>query len=219
MDRTHRDTSVGTRASAGRDVRRHADDGGRPDDPACRVSSRIAAPPRTNGGAPSGQPTDRAEGAEQVTGQVRGDVAARAAAPGAGAPNATGGASGAPASLAAAFHLATPDLREQGALSIRRIADYLGVAQQDVAAATAVKPKAASARPALPARGSALQPFADVIALVRDVYGGDHDRVRAWLRAPRPELSGKTPLAVMLEPGHVVAVRDLVETAWAGDPD
>jgi CheY-like chemotaxis protein len=124
-----------------------------------------------------------------------------------------------PDSLASAFRLSAPDLRSSGVLDIKKIASYLSVEQQQLARAIGVGAKAASARPALAARDSVLRPFEEIIAIVRDIYHGDDDRVRAWLRTRRPELSENTPLDVMLEPERVEVVRSLVEGGWVGDVD
>ncbi len=64
-----------------------------------------------------------------------------------------------------------------------------------------------------------LEPFAMVIGIVRDVYGGDDKRVRTWLRTPRPELAGKTPNEALCEPAGLPAVVRFVLGAWLGNAD
>jgi hypothetical protein len=64
-----------------------------------------------------------------------------------------------------------------------------------------------------------LEPFAMVIGIVRDVYGGDDTRVRTWLRTPRPELEGKTPNEALCVPAGLPTVIRFVLGAWLGNAD
>src|SRR5439155_14690761 len=57
---------------------------------------------------------------------------------------------------------------------------------------------------------SQLEPFAMLIGIVRDVYGGDDKRVRTWLRTARPELGGETPLDAMCVPAGIHRVVNFV---------
>ena len=58
-----------------------------------------------------------------------------------------------------------------------------------------------------------------VIGIVRDVYGGDDKRVRTWLRTPRPELDGETPLDALCVPAGIQRVIHFVLGAWLGNAD
>jgi uncharacterized protein (DUF2384 family) len=64
-----------------------------------------------------------------------------------------------------------------------------------------------------------LEPFAMVIGIVRDVYGGDSARVRTWLRTPRPELDGQTPIHTMCMPTGIQRVIQFVLGAWLRNAD
>ena len=64
-----------------------------------------------------------------------------------------------------------------------------------------------------------LEPFAMVVGIVRDVYGGDDKHVRAWLRTKRPELDGQTPLETMCMPAGIQRVITFVLGAWLGNAD
>ena len=57
------------------------------------------------------------------------------------------------------------------------------------------------------------------IGIVRDVYGGDSDRVRTWLRTPRPELEGQTPIDAMCVPSGIQRVIQFVLGAWLRNAD
>jgi uncharacterized protein (DUF2384 family) len=58
-----------------------------------------------------------------------------------------------------------------------------------------------------------------VIGIVRDVYGGDSNRVRTWLRTPRPELEGKAPIDTMCMPAGMQRVTHFVLGAWLRNAD
>jgi uncharacterized protein (DUF2384 family) len=73
--------------------------------------------------------------------------------------------------------------------------------------------------PPSPEREVLREPFAMVIGIVRDVYGGDDHRVRTWLRTPRPELDGQTPLDAMCVPNGIQRVITFVLGAWLGTAD
>lgn len=118
------------------------------------------------------------------------------------------------------FDLPTQHLRsENGRLSAARIADALGVPLKRLAEAlkvgyTTVQKTSDSA--SLQAR---LAPFANVLAVLNSVFHGDPQRVRAWLVAEHDHLGGKPPQQVMLTPGGVAGVEQLVYGAWLGIPD
>ena len=82
-----------------------------------------------------------------------------------------------------------PDLRgRHGRFEARRIASAIGITPQQFADCLEVSLDAVQKSPPPPGLEERLEPFAMVISIVRDVYGGDSKRVRTWLRTPRPEL-------------------------------
>ena len=70
----------------------------------------------------------------------------------------------------------------------------------------------ASRRPLAFADADELRELRFAIAVLRDVFSRD-DALRAWLRAPHPELDGEAP-ADLLACGHVRAFADLAIDEW-----
>jgi uncharacterized protein (DUF2384 family) len=73
--------------------------------------------------------------------------------------------------------------------------------------------------PRAPELEGRLEPFAMVVGVVRDVYGGDAKRVRLWLRTPRPEIGGRTPNEALCDPGGIQNIVQFVLSAWLGNAD
>jgi hypothetical protein len=112
------------------------------------------------------------------------------------------------------------DLRgRHGRFEPRRIAGALGISAQRFADCLEVSLDAVQASPPPPGLEDRLEPFAMVIGIVRDVYGGDSDRVRTWLRTPRPELDGETPIDAMCVPSGIQRVIQFVLGAWLRNAD
>ncbi|HEV7993749.1 MAG TPA: antitoxin Xre/MbcA/ParS toxin-binding domain-containing protein [Gemmatimonadaceae bacterium] len=111
------------------------------------------------------------------------------------------------------------DLRRHGHLDARRVASAIGITIQQLAGCLELSVE--QLRGELPDEelDARLEPFAMVIGIVRDVYGGDDKRVRVWLRTPRPELEGKTPNEALCEPAGLTTVVRFVLGAWLGKAD
>ena len=112
------------------------------------------------------------------------------------------------------------DLRgRQGRLEPRRVASAIGISAQQLADCLEVSLDAVQTSPIPPGLEERLEPFAMVIGIVRDVYGGDSARVRTWLRTPRPELEGQSPIDVMCVPQGIQRVIQFVLGAWLRNAD
>lgn len=112
------------------------------------------------------------------------------------------------------------DLRgRQGRLEPRRIAGALGLTSEQLADCLEVSPDAVQKSPPPTGLEERLEPFAMVIGIVRDVYGGDSNRVRTWLRTPRPELEGQTPIDAICVPSGIQRVIQFVLGAWLRNAD
>jgi hypothetical protein len=112
------------------------------------------------------------------------------------------------------------DLRSrQGLLLATRIAAALGLTLQQFADCMSLPLDLLRQSPPLGGLEERLEPFAMVIAIVRDVYGSDDKRVRLWLRTPRPELDGKTPNEALCEIGGIHRVTQFVLSAWLKNAD
>jgi hypothetical protein len=112
------------------------------------------------------------------------------------------------------------DLRgRSGWLEPKRVASTLGMRLDQLAACLELPEEELHKSPPPELLESRLEPFAMVIGVVRDVYGGDDKRVRVWLRTPRPELDGQTPLDAMCIPAGIQRVIHFVLSAWLGNAD
>jgi hypothetical protein len=112
------------------------------------------------------------------------------------------------------------DLRgRHGRFEPRRVASAVGLSTQQLASCLEVSLDAVEMSPPPPGLEERLEPFAMVIGIVRDVYGGDSHRVRTWLRTPRPELDGSTPIDTMCEPSGIQRVIQFVLGAWLRNAD
>jgi hypothetical protein len=112
------------------------------------------------------------------------------------------------------------DLRDRhGLLDPRRVAPALGMTVTQLAKCLELEEEALVKAPRAPELEERLEPFAMVVGVVRDVYGGDSKRVRVWLRTPRPEIGGRTPNEALCEPGGIHSVVQFVLSAWLGNAD
>ena len=112
------------------------------------------------------------------------------------------------------------DLRARsGALEPRRVASAVGMRVDQLAGCLELPEEELRKSPSPEYLEARLDPFAMVIGIVRDVYGGDDNRVRTWLRTPRPELDGQTPLDTMCVPAGIDRVIHFVLSAWLGNAD
>lgn len=122
--------------------------------------------------------------------------------------------------VAEAFTLPTDRLRaESGRLDAGLIAAALGVPLARLAHAIGVPYTTVHKTPDSTRLQTGLAPFANVLAMLDEIYDGDDRRVRAWLQSERPELAGRTPQAALLEPGGAAGVEQYVTGAWLGEPE
>lgn len=119
-----------------------------------------------------------------------------------------------------AFALQDEDLRDprSGRWDAKRIAESLGVKLTELTEALAVNYSTVARTPDSEALQEKLAPFANVVAMARQVYAQDDARLRKWLRQPQSALGDLTPLAALLRPGAASAVEQWVAGAWLGEP-
>ena len=101
----------------------------------------------------------------------------------------------------------------------RKVAGAVGLTVEQLAQCLELSVDAVTKSPPPPGLEARLEPFAMVIGIVRDVYGGDSKRVRTWLRTPRPELGGETPIDALCEPSGIDRVITFVLGAWLRNAD
>jgi hypothetical protein len=112
------------------------------------------------------------------------------------------------------------DLRgRSGRLDARRVASAIGLTVPQLAGCLELPEEALQQNPPSVGLDERLEPFAMVVGIVRDVYGGDAKRVRTWLRTPRPELEGETPIDAMCVPSGIQRVINFVLNAWLRNAD
>jgi hypothetical protein len=112
------------------------------------------------------------------------------------------------------------DLRgRSGRIEPKRIASTLGMRLDQLADCLELGEDVLQGSPLPESLEARLEPFAMVIGIVRDVFGGDDKRVRSWLRTPRPELDGQAPLDALCEPAGIQRVIHFVLSAWLGNAD
>lgn len=112
------------------------------------------------------------------------------------------------------------DLRgRSGQLDARRVAAAIGMTMPQLSDCLEISVESLQQSPPPTGLESRLEPFAMVIGIVRDVYGGDDKRVRTWLRTKRPELDGQTPIDAMCMPLGIQRVINFVLGAWLRNAD
>jgi hypothetical protein len=112
------------------------------------------------------------------------------------------------------------DLRgRSGQLEARRVASAIGMTMQQLSDCLEISVDSLQQSPPPTGLEARLEPFAMVIGIVRDVYGGDDKRVRTWLRTPRPELDSQNPLDTMCAPLGIQRVINFVLGAWLRNAD
>lgn len=117
------------------------------------------------------------------------------------------------------FLLPDEDLRDArtGNWSPLGIAAALGVSLEDLAGM--IGSDARTIRQAVDGADiqERLAPFANVLAMTRDYFGGDEDRERAWLIQPQARLGDRSPLEALRIPGNATALEQWIAGLWLGD--
>jgi antitoxin Xre/MbcA/ParS-like protein len=103
-----------------------------------------------------------------------------------------------------------------GRIDASKVADFLGVALPQVAAAVGASYGAVHKTPDAPSLQKGLGPMKRSLTLLSRATRSRRD-ARAWLNTPHPDLGEKTPLDVILD-GHADALVTLLENTVAGLP-
>jgi uncharacterized protein (DUF2384 family) len=104
----------------------------------------------------------------------------------------------------------------RGNLNARALARRLGVSLERLAPALGYTPQGLARNPA---SNRLQEPLAQVAHVVERLHAllADSRSVTIWLRAPHPDLGGRTPLALILA-GEAGVVATLLHLAEAGQP-
>jgi AraC-like DNA-binding protein len=105
---------------------------------------------------------------------------------------------------------------QTGRLNAARVAQAYGVSLSALARALKVTQSALSKRPTASAAQLGLRELEFAWAALIDAVESP-ERVRAWLHARRPDLSGKPPIILLLE-GSAEAFANYVRSVIAGEP-
>ena len=112
------------------------------------------------------------------------------------------------------------DLRgRSGRLDPRKVAAAIGLTIPEFASCLEISEESLQLSSPPPGLEERLEPFAMVIGIVRDVYGGDSRRVKVWLRTARPELEGQAPIEALCVPFGIQRVITFVLGAWLRNAD
>lgn len=117
------------------------------------------------------------------------------------------------------FLLPDEDLRDarSGEWSAPRIASALGVSLVDLAGMIGTEGRTTGQALDGGDLRQRLAPVGNVLAMVRDYYGGDADRVKAWLVQPQIRLGGQSPLDALRTPGGATAIEQWIAGLWLGE--
>jgi hypothetical protein len=98
-----------------------------------------------------------------------------------------------------------------------RLAGSLGLSTEEMARAVGRTPRGLRKTPDSPRLQEALAELVALVGRLRELLDGSIEYVRVWLRAPHPDLGGRTPLSYLVE-GKPEVVTALVEAIEAGQP-
>jgi CheY-like chemotaxis protein len=105
---------------------------------------------------------------------------------------------------------------ETGRIDARLLAGFLGVSLRGLSDALGRNYRTIHKTPHSASLQPELQTLRRIIELLVELVG-TQDAARAWLNTPSPDLSGETPIALLMS-GHADSVRSLLENVAAGAP-
>ncbi len=104
-----------------------------------------------------------------------------------------------------------------GRLDALRLADTLALSTTQMAQIMGYTPSGLRKNPDSERLQDRLSEMVDLVRRLKTVFEGNLEFARIWLKAPHPDLAGKTPL-VSLEQGRFDAVETLVYAMESGQP-
>ncbi|MFO1352794.1 MAG: antitoxin Xre/MbcA/ParS toxin-binding domain-containing protein [Gammaproteobacteria bacterium] len=104
-----------------------------------------------------------------------------------------------------------------GRYDARRLASVLALTNTEMATLLGYTPRGLSKNPVSPRLQPRMAEVVRIINRLRELLDGNMEYVRIWLKAPHPDLDGRTPLSY-LEEGKSAAVETLIHMIETGQP-
>ena len=98
-----------------------------------------------------------------------------------------------------------------------RLADILALSTEEMARVLRRTPRGLRKNPDSPRLQAELAEVVALTSRLRELLDGSIEYVRIWLRAPHPDLGGRTPLSYLVE-GKPEALQALVRAIETGQP-
>jgi hypothetical protein len=98
-----------------------------------------------------------------------------------------------------------------------RLADTLALSIEEMAQVVGRTPRGLRKNPDSPRLQGELAELVALTGRLRELLDGSIEYVRIWLRAPHPDLAGRTPVSYLIE-GKPEVVEALVAAIEAGQP-
>ncbi len=107
--------------------------------------------------------------------------------------------------------------RHTGRIDSQRFAKVLALTTQEIAKILDRTPRGIAKNPASPKLQSDMVRLMNLYRSLLEIFDGSVPYVRIWLRAPHPDLQGRTPLS-LLKDGHPEVVESLLRAVETGQP-
>lgn len=99
-----------------------------------------------------------------------------------------------------------------------RLADALALSTDEMARILGRTPRGLRKNPDSPRLQEDMAELVLLTSRLRELLDGSIEYVRIWLRAPHPDLGGRTPLSYLVE-GNPEVVESLIQAFETGQPD
>ncbi len=104
-----------------------------------------------------------------------------------------------------------------GRYDAKRLAAALAITNAEMAEIVGYTPQGLSKNPASPKLQAKLAELIALVKRLRELLDGNMEYVRIWLKAPHPDLDGRTPLSYLKE-GRYEVMETLVHMIETGQP-
>lgn len=105
---------------------------------------------------------------------------------------------------------------ESGELSLKKLAEFMGVNQSQMSKIAGINVRTVSRNNVSSKTSHKLQPIIYSLKMLWELTDGSADDIKAWLNEPLVEWEGEKPIDALLE-GDLEAVSQLVKRIYEGD--